>query len=82
MVVSKFSTDFRLLELREESHDRQKIQDDANDAKLKGLVQDLEAPDHRLILRAKITGSWLTVWGTVVTGTLLAAIFFLFFVCT
>ena len=32
-----------------------KIQDDANSAKLKGLVEDLEASDHHLIISAKNT---------------------------
>ena len=38
--------------LKEESHDG-KIRDDANNDKLKIIVYDLEAPDRRLILRAK-----------------------------
>ena len=50
-----------------------KIWDDANEDKLKGLVKDLEATDRRLILRAKNTGSWLTVQDTKVTGTVLAS---------
>ena len=67
-----FSTDNHLLELREEIQD-EKIWDDANDSKLKGLVDDLEAPDLRLILCAKNTGSWLSMRGTTVTGKVLAA---------
>ena len=58
-----------------------KIRYDANDTKLKGLVNDLKAPDHHLTLRAKNTGSWLTVWGTRVTGTVLAATGFHDFLC-
>ena len=53
--------------------DGSKIHDDANDAKLKVLVDDLEASDHRLILRSKNTGSRLSVQNTTVTGTVLAA---------
>ena len=44
-----------------------------NEAKIKGLVEDLESPDRRLITRAKNTGSLMTVWGTTVTGTVLSA---------
>ena len=53
---------------------RKKIRDDANDAKLKGLVDDLKTTDRRLILRAKNTGSWLIVQGNTVTSTVLTAI--------
>ena len=59
----------------------EKIRDDAINAKFKVLVNDLEEPDHRILLRAKNTGSWLTVWGTTVTGTVLAAIYFCDFLC-
>ena len=41
MGVSKFLTTNHLMALREESRDRQKRRDDANDSKLKGLVKDL-----------------------------------------
>ena len=46
--------------------------DDANDARLKELVKDIEASDRRLVLLAKNTGSWLNVRGTTVNGTVLA----------
>ena len=52
---------------------RKKIRDDANNAKLKRLVDDLKAPDHRLILRSKNTVFWMNVQGNTVTGTVLAA---------
>ena len=51
-------------------------------AKLKGLVKDLKALDRRLIIRAKNTGSFLTVRVTIVTGTVLAATEFCDFLCT
>ena len=70
----EFSTADHFLTLREERRDGQKRRDDANGAKIKELVDDLKAPDHRLILRTKNTGSWLNVRGTTVTGTVLAAI--------
>ena len=50
-----------------------KLWDEANVAKLKGLVDDLKATDLRLILCAKNTGSWMNVRGTMVTGILLVA---------
>ena len=49
------------------------IQCDANNAKLRGQVKNLESSDCHLILCAKQTSSWLTVRGTTVTGTVLAA---------
>ena len=47
------------------------------------LFEDLKAPDSRLILHSKNTGSWLTIWGTTVTSTLLLATEFhdLLFTC-
>ena len=69
------------MEIREERHDGQKIWDDTNEAKIKVLVKDLEETDHRLIIRTKNTGSWLTVQGNTVTGTLLAATGFSDFLC-
>ena len=50
-----------------------KILDDANDVKLRRLVNGLDAPDSRLILCAKNIGSCMTIQGTTVTGTVLAA---------
>ena len=62
-----------LLAIREESHDGQKNLYDVNDTTLKGLIRDLDHTNCRLILRAKITGAWLNVRGTTVTGTVLEA---------
>ena len=73
MGEEKFSTYNWLLALREERCDRQKFQDDANGVKLKGLVDDLETTDRRLILQAKNTGHWLRVWVNTVTSTVLSA---------
>ena len=58
---------------------RTKIRDNANNAKLKGLVEDLEAPDRCLILRAKSTGSCLTLWCNTATVTVVMAAEFLVF---
>ena len=79
--ASKISTANHLLELREEWHDGITLWDDAHGAKLKGLVKDLEALDRRLILSTKSTGSWMTIRGTIITGTLIAATEFCDFLC-
>ena len=65
-----------LLDIREDRRYDQKIRDYTNEAKLKGIVREPEALDLRLIVRAKTTGSWMTVRGTTVTGTVLAATYF------
>ena len=69
----KFSTADHLLLLREERCDGQNIWDDSNNAKRRGLVNDLGALDHCLILHSKNTGTWLSIRGTTVTGSVLAA---------
>ena len=48
----EFSTTDHPLALREERRDK-KNWDDINEVKLKGIVEDLKAPDHRLILCSK-----------------------------
>ena len=68
--------------LREESCDGQQIRDDANDAKLKEIFKDLEAPVCCLILRSKNTFYWMDLRGNMVTGTVLAATDFCGFVHT
>ena len=72
MGEGEFSTANQFMAHREERHDG-KIRYYSNDAKLKGLVNDLEAPDCRLILNANNRCSWLNVWSTMVTGTVLVA---------
>ena len=59
--------------IREERRNGQKSQDDTNEAKLKWLVKDLKTLDRRIILRAKNTGSWLTVQDIIVTSIVLSA---------
>ena len=51
-VEREFSTVDRLLELREEIRDGQKIWDDTNEVKLKVIFKDLEALDRSLIICA------------------------------
>ena len=58
-----FSNADDLLALREEIRD-EKNRDDANDAKLKEIVAELNGIDCRLILCSKNIGAWLNVWGT------------------
>ena len=48
-------------------------QDIKHDVKLQESFSDQGAFKKRLFLRAKHMGAWLSVWGTTVTGTLLAA---------
>ena len=72
----------RLQTLGEEIRDGQKYREVANKTKLKGLVRDLKGTGRRLIIRAKITGAWLSVCGTTVSGKLLYAIGFWDFLCT
>ena len=76
-----FSTTDHLLALREERRDWKKRQYESNEAKLKEPVKELKATDSRLILCAKNTGSWMTVWDTTVTNEVLAATEFLDFLC-
>ena len=76
-----FSTANHLLALREEIRDEKKTRDDSNGTKLKELVYDLKAPVHHLILRYKKRGSWPTLWGNTVTGTVIAAAEFRDFLC-
>ena len=69
----EFSTADHLQGLREERRDRKKNRDEANDAKLGGIVNNTKKPNGCLILRAKNRGSWLTMCGTTVTVIVLAA---------
>ena len=53
--------------------DRKESQDVAYESRLKGLVSNLKGTDKRLLLCAKITGAWLSICGTTVSGTVLSA---------
>ena len=59
--------------LGEERRDINKSREAAHETKIKGLVHNLKGTDRRLILRAKITGAWLSVRGTTVSVTVLSA---------
>ena len=68
-----FSTADQLLEVKEERRYGKRDWDDANDTKLRGIVNDQGNFEKRLFLCAKHTGSWTIIQGTMVTGTVLAA---------
>ena len=67
-----FNTD-HLRTLSEDLHDGKEDRDVEYESRLKGLVNDLKGTDKRLLLRAKSTGAWLSVRGTIVSGTVLSA---------
>ena len=68
-----FSNADHLRTIGEERRDGQKDWEVANKNKLKGLVQYLKGTNRRLILRAKITGAWLSVRSNTVSGTVFSA---------
>ena len=76
-----FSNTNHLRTLGVERRDRQKDREDVNETKLKGLVQNIKGTDMRLILRAKITGAWMIVHSTTVSGKLLSDTEFRDFLC-
>ena len=76
-----FSNSNHLWRLGKERRDVKKEQEAAYKTKLKGLVRKLKGTNRRLILRAKITGTWLSVRGTTVSGTVLSATYFRDFLC-
>ena len=63
----------QLWTLIEERLDGKKDQDVAHKSRFKGLVLDLKGTDKCLLLRAKITGAWLSVHGTTISSTVLSA---------
>ena len=69
----KFSNVDHLWTLSEERRDGKEALDVAYESILKGLVSDLKGIDKRLLLHAKIKGTWLSVHGTTVSGTVLSA---------
>ena len=59
--------------LSEERREGKKDRDVLYKYRLKGLVSNIKGTDKRLIIHAKITGAWMSVRGTTVSGTLLSA---------
>ena len=81
IVGGAFSNTGHLRTLSEERRDRKKYWDSAYKTNLKGLVGNLKGNYTHLILRAKITGAWLSVRGTTVSDTVLSATKFRDFLC-
>ena len=67
--------------LGEERRDKQKYREVENETKLKVLFQYLKVTHSHLILQDKITGAWLSVRGTTVSGTVLSATEFRNYLC-
>ena len=65
----EFSTADHIREIKEERQYGKKYRDELNGTKLRGIVSDQGNSKKRLLLRAKHTSSWMSVWGTTVTGT-------------
>ena len=68
-----FSNANHLRILSEEVLNGNKDRDAVYKSKLKGLVRNLKGTDKRLLIRSKITGAWLSISGTTVSGAVLPA---------
>ena len=68
-----FSNADHLCTLSEEQRDGNKDREVAHKSRIKGLVRNIKGADKRLLIRAKRTGAWMNVRGTIVSGTLLSA---------
>ena len=77
----EFSTDNQPQAVKDEMGFGIKTWDDVNNTKLEGIVNNLKIFDRRLYIRAKQTGSWLTIQGTTLNGTVLLAMEFSNFLC-
>ena len=69
------------LTLGEERRDEMKDREAAYETKIKVLVRKLKGANRVPIICAKITGAWLGVRGTTVSGTVLSATEFRDFLC-
>ena len=65
--------------LMEERRDGKKNRDAVYESNLKGLVINIESTDKRLLIHAKITGAWLSIRGTTVSGAVVSATEFVVF---
>ena len=74
-----FSNADHLRTLSKERRDGKEARDVAYESILKGLVSDLKGTYKRLLLRDKITGAWLSICGTTVSGIVLSATEFGYF---
>ena len=68
-----FSNVNHLRTLSEEGRDGKKDRESAYESKINALVSNVKSTDKRLLLRAKITGAWLSLLGTTVSGTVLSS---------
>ena len=73
MAEREFSTDDKLQVLKVERKDCNKYWYDVNKANLVGIVNDRGALEKHPFLRAKHTGSWMSVYDNTVTGKVLDA---------
>ena len=67
--------------LGEEIRDGKKHREAVYETKLKGLVHDIIGTGRRLIICSRSTGPWLRIQGTTVSGTVLSATEFRYFLC-
>ena len=68
-----FSNVDHLWTVSEERRERNKCGDVAYKSRLKGLVSYHQGTDKHILIRANSTGSWMSLRGTTVSGTLLSA---------
>ena len=77
----EFLTTNHLQAVKEESSEGRKSRDDINGVKLEGIFNELDILNRRLFLRTKHRGPCMIIQGNTVTGTVLSAMEFQFFVC-
>ena len=77
----EFSNSNHLRNLSEERRDWKKPHDVAYESRTKGLLSDLQDTDKCIILRAKRTGSWMSICGNTVSDTVPSATVFRDFLC-
>ena len=69
----EFSTADHILAVKEEQQEGKKYQYNVNAAKLWVIVSGHVVFDKQFFFRAKNATSWLSIWGTTITGTVLNA---------
>ena len=69
----EFSNAYHFRTLSREQPDGKKYLDVAHESRLKGLLSGIKGSDNRLLVRAKITGAWMSVRGTTVSGTVISS---------
>ena len=76
-----FSNVNHLWNLSEKRRDGNKAWDVAYESRLNGFVSNLQGTDKPLLLRVKSIVAWLSLRGTTVSGTVLSATEFWYFLC-